>query len=198
MNIVIFGAHGRVGKALVVEALRRGLAVTAFVEERQNVTTQHKNLKVMVGDSLDPVRVDRALWGQDAVCITLGNGIDLKPADLYSRSTALILKSMQQQRIPRVVCLLSGWIFYESVPAVYQLVAADHARQLAALRASSLDWVGVCPPEVNAGQSMGNYRVAVDKLPALGVHISTEDVARFMLDQLENDEYIGKVVGIAE
>jgi putative NADH-flavin reductase len=105
---------------------------------------------------------------------------------------------MEQQRVRRVVCLLSGWLFYAEVPPVYQPVAADHARQLAALRAGALEWVGVCPPEVSASSSMGDYRVTVDKLPTLGVHISSGDVARFMLDQLESDEYLGKVVGIAE
>ena len=198
MNIVVFGAHGRVGKALVVEGLRRNLSVTAFVEDHQSFTLDNENLKVMAGDVLDPVRVDRALWGQNAVCIALGNGIDLKPVNLYSRGTQNVLKSMGQQSIRRVVCLLSGWVFYEEVPAIHRLVAADHARQLAALRASGLDWVGVCPPEVSAGQSMGDFRIKVGKLPTLGMHISTEDVSRFMLDQLENDEYLGKVVGIAE
>ncbi|MBN2502107.1 MAG: NAD(P)H-binding protein [Anaerolineales bacterium] len=198
MNIVILGAQGLVGKALVVEGLRRNLAVTAFVEDRQSFTLQNNNLKVMAGDVLDPVRVDRALWSQDAVCIALGNGIDLKPVNLYSRATQHVLKSMRQQSIRRVVCLLSGWVFFEEVPAVHQLVAADHNRQLAMLRASVLDWVAVCPPEVSVGQSLGNYRVTVGKLPTLGVHISTEDIARFMLDQLEHDEYLEKVVGIAE
>lgn len=198
MKVVIFGAQGRVGKALVVEALRRDLSTTAFIEERQHAMPQPENLKVMVGDILDPVRVDRALWGQEAVCVALGNGIDLKPGDLYSRGTQNVLKSMQQQGIRRVVCLLSGWVFYEEVPSIHRLVAADHARQLTALRASALDWVGVCPPEVSAGRSMGGYRVVVGKLPSLGVHISREDIARFMLDQLESDGYLGQVVGIAE
>ncbi len=198
MNVVVFGAQGRVGKALVSEGLRRNLTVTAFVEDRQSINLHNTNLKIMAGDVLDPVRVDRALWGQDAVCIALGNGIDLKPVDLYSRATQNVLKSMRQQSIRRVVCLLSGWVFYDEVPAVHQPVAADHARQLAMLRASALDWVAVCPPEVSAGHSMGNYRVTIGKLPTLGVRISTEDIARFMLDQLEKDDYVGKVVGIAE
>jgi putative NADH-flavin reductase len=198
MNIVIYAANSLVGQAVVKRALANSYNVTAFIEDSHKFFQKHKNLRVLEGNFLDPVRIDRALWGQDAVLITFGTGIDLRPLRLFSTSTQLIIKSMRQQKIQRVVCLSTAWLFYRDIPSTYSLIVADHSRQVEVIRNSPLEWVAVCPPEVTRQPAQRKYRIAKSKLPNLGMHISKFDVADLMLSQLHTDDNLYQLIGIAQ
>ena len=70
MKVLVIGAGGKSGEALVNEALAAGHKVTAFVRG----AAQYKKAKVRVvaGDVLDAAAVDVAVAGQDAVIDALG------------------------------------------------------------------------------------------------------------------------------
>jgi putative NADH-flavin reductase len=70
MKVLVIGAAGKSGEALVNEALAAGHKVTAFVRG----AAQYKKAKVRVvaGDVLDEAAVDIAVAGQDAVIEALG------------------------------------------------------------------------------------------------------------------------------
>ena len=70
MKVLVFGAAGRSGEALVNEALAAGHKVTAFV--RGAAQYKKANVRVVAGDALDAAAVDAAVAGQDAVIDALG------------------------------------------------------------------------------------------------------------------------------
>lgn len=72
MNVLIFGATGGTGRALVEQALAQGHAVTAFARNPSKVQTKHSNLRVVKGNVLDPASLEAAIRGQDAVLSALG------------------------------------------------------------------------------------------------------------------------------
>jgi len=72
MNLLIFGATGGTGRAIVTRALEQGHRVTAFARNPAAIKTKHKNLVVVQGDILDYASVERAVKGQDAVLSALG------------------------------------------------------------------------------------------------------------------------------
>ena len=72
MKLLIFGATGGTGRALVGQALERGHVVTAFARDPAKVRTTHKNLRVVKGDILKYDSVEAAINGQDAVLSALG------------------------------------------------------------------------------------------------------------------------------
>jgi len=72
MKLLIFGATGGTGRALVEQALEQGHVVTAFARDPVKVRTTHQNLKVMKGDILNYDSVEAAINGQDAVLSALG------------------------------------------------------------------------------------------------------------------------------
>ena len=72
VNVLIFGATGGTGRALVEQALVQGHAVTAFARNPAKVRTKHPNLRVVEGNVLDPVSVEAAIRGHDAVLSALG------------------------------------------------------------------------------------------------------------------------------
>jgi len=197
MKVIIFGASGRTGKSIVEQALAAGHEVTAFVRDPRRLTSRPPGLTVAMGDVLDAAAVETAMVGQDAVIIALGTGNDLGPTTVLSRGTAQVVRAMETHGIRRVICLLSGWVFYESYPPMFRAITAEHERQLATFRASRLDWVVVCPPQITDGPATGRYRIAVNALPAGGMQVSKADIADFMVSQLAGDTYLGQAVGIA-
>ena len=72
MKLLIFGATGGTGRALVEQALHEGHEVTAFVRNPAKMTTQHEKLKVVKGNVKDCHSVGSAVAGQDAVFSALG------------------------------------------------------------------------------------------------------------------------------
>ena len=65
MNVLVIGAAGKSGEALVNEALAAGHNVTAFV--RGTSQYRKENVRVVAGDVLDAAAVDIAVAGQDEV-----------------------------------------------------------------------------------------------------------------------------------
>jgi putative NADH-flavin reductase len=72
MNILICGATGGTGRALVEQALAQGHIVTAFARNPSKVRTRHPNLRVVQGDILSPASVEAAISSQEAVLSALG------------------------------------------------------------------------------------------------------------------------------
>lgn len=61
MDVVILGASGTIGKAIVQEALKRKHEVTAAVRNPESVTLEHERLHVTTVDILDPASVAAAV-----------------------------------------------------------------------------------------------------------------------------------------
>ena len=72
MKLLIVGATGGTGRALVAQALEQEHVVTAFARNPAKVRTTHKNLRVAQGDILNAGSVEAAIEGQDAVLSALG------------------------------------------------------------------------------------------------------------------------------
>lgn len=77
MRLLIFGATGGTGKALVEQALEQGHMVTAFARDPAKVQAAHQNLTVAQGNMLDSGSVEAALKGQDAVLSALGTRLPI-------------------------------------------------------------------------------------------------------------------------
>ncbi|HEV2021458.1 MAG TPA: SDR family oxidoreductase [Terriglobales bacterium] len=72
MKVLIFGATGGTGRALLEQALEQGHVVTAFARDPAKVRSTHQNLTVAQGNMLDLNSVEAAVKGQDAVLSALG------------------------------------------------------------------------------------------------------------------------------
>lgn len=198
MNIVVFGATGRAGRCIVQQALLQGHAVTAFVRNPNNLDLQPEDmLRLVIGDVLERDAVEQAIWGQDVVVCALGTGKDMRPAPVLSEGTRHIIEAMEKNNVQRLICLLSGWLFFQSPPPMFKATTAEHRRQYTLLQQSAVDWVAVCPPQITEYPPIGSYRTAIDGLPDGGYRISKEELAEFMVAQLVSDEFLRRAVGIA-
>ncbi|MDZ4765073.1 MAG: NAD(P)H-binding protein [Chloroflexota bacterium] len=199
MHIALFGATGRTGSHVLAAALKRGWSVTALARSPQKITVTDAHLTVMGGELNDADALQRTVANAAAAVITLGTGTDLSATQVFSDGTAHIVKALETAGIKRAVCLLSGWLFYPVVPPPFVEITRDHARQLAILEASRLEWVAVCPPALVDKPARGVYKVTLNRLPGVGYQeIGVEDTAEFLLRAVVEAAYVRQKVGIAD
>jgi putative NADH-flavin reductase len=175
----------------------QGHTVTAFVRDPGKLDVESDALQVVIGDVLERNLVEQAVWGQDVVVCALGVGSDVRPAPVLSEGTRHIIQAMEKYHVKRLICLLSGWLFFQSTPPMFKAITAEHRRQYTILQQSAVDWIAVCPPQITDYPPIGSYRTAVDRLPDGGYRISKEELAEFMMTQLVVNDFLRRAVGIA-
>jgi putative NADH-flavin reductase len=115
MNLLILGATGGTGRALVQQALEQGHMVTAFARDPSKVKTTHANLRVVKSDVLDYTSVETAVRGQDAVLSALG---------LRVKAGLFVVIVVLCQIIARFTALTGpvGWLIRLGVPLLANLI----------------------------------------------------------------------------
>lgn len=211
MKIAIFGASGATGSLLTKRCFDAGHQVTALLRHpetfplRMIVTGVH-------GSVFDPVAVGQTIAGADVVLSALG-ARSLRKEDVLERAIPEIIMAMQQQSVRRIIVLGSAgakpdaldkqpaWRRWIVEHLVYRTLlkwpVASQRAQYAALAASGLDWTMVMPPMLTKGSGRGKWRIDPGALPPNASHISREDVADFMMQQIDNPEWTGKAVYIS-
>lgn len=203
MNVLVFGASGRLGRRLCACARRDGHSVTAFVRD---AGTAPANTAVHEGEVTDADDVAAAVDGHDAVCSAVGPDADGDSAVL-AQAMRNVVTEMETVGVDRLVAVAAAGIL-QATPTRLRLetdgfserlltVARAHREAYETLRSSSLTWTLVCPPSMPDGGPTNHYRTAVDYLPDGGQSISTGDVAAFVTEAVANGTYGCQRVGIA-
>jgi putative NADH-flavin reductase len=196
VRVTIFGATGRTGRLVVAEAFRRGLEVTALARNRGRADVD-EGVRIVEGDAREAGAVGDALEGADAAVSVMAILEGTGPITDLSDATRTIVTAMERSGPRRVVIAVNSAVFHDRpVKPPYDVVALEHRRDLAILRASALDWTALAPTFLTDDEPRGRYTVAADaKAPGAG--IPRGDLAIAVLDALDHDEWIGHVVGIA-
>jgi putative NADH-flavin reductase len=157
----------------------------------------------MAGDILDAAKLGEAMRGQEAVCLTIGVGVTLKPVTVFSQGTRLVLAAMAENRVRRLICVTGigagdskghGGFLYDHLfnPLLLKTIYQDKDRQEDLIRDSSTDWTIVRPGFLTNGPLTGKYRVLTDLLGVTAGRISRADVAHFMVGELSAPRFIGQ------
>lgn len=209
MKIIIFGATGGTGRELVQQALDLGHQVTAFARQPAKLDDiPHANLKRIQGDVLDRDAVFAGIQGHDAVFCAIGAGAGR--TTLREDGTRNIVQGMEKAGVRRLICQSTmgigesranlGFLTkYLIVPVFLRHAFADHERQEAVIKGSSLEWIIVHPPHLNDGPRTGQYRHGFSTTDtSIKGKVSRTDVADFMLKQLMDDTYLRKTPGVSD
>jgi putative NADH-flavin reductase len=196
MNVLVFGATGRVGRAFVDLALAAGHRVSAVVRD-PNVTMP--NVEITVGDVMDPaiasvVRRDHAivgtLGGVGALATGYANVIRAAAGAGVERFIALVGAGVLQADETRLRNQLPEY------PPKLREIGAAHEKVYDALRSSALDWTLVCVPNIVDGARAGAARSKADYLPEGKGTVTTGDIAELMLEELTNPRFSRRRVGL--
>ena len=204
-QLLVLGATGRTGQHVVAEALRRGYEVTAFVRDAARLGVKSERLRVQAGDITGHEGIlTSAMNGQDAVISVLGVGKSFKSRGFISAATPRVLRSMEAAGIRRLI-FTSAYGVGETrrdVPPIPRLfmrtllrdVYRDKEAGEVALRSSLLDWTIVYPAGLLDRPATGQFR-AGERLALRGFPtIARADLAGFLLDQVDDVQYLRKGV----
>ncbi|HLZ22316.1 MAG TPA: SDR family oxidoreductase [Ktedonobacterales bacterium] len=210
MKLTIFGATGRTGSRLVDQALAAGHDVTVLARNPSRVTLQHERLRVLRGDVLDPVAVEKAVIGQDAVVSCIGSTTRETPVTLYSAGMRNILRAMRANGVQRLVCISAnplvvgdGDVLFDRlvlkpiVRAIFKAPYADLARMEEEVRDSDLEWTILRPPRLTDRPHTGHYRTAINRNLPRGRFISRADLADAILKRLDDPASRHAAVSVA-
>ncbi|HXC62827.1 MAG TPA: NAD(P)-binding oxidoreductase, partial [bacterium] len=145
--------------------------------------------------------LDAAVAGQDAVLAAFGPR-SLKKDDLQEVFDLNLTAAMRKQGVRRLVNLsamgagdsrpLAPWLFRSVIlPLLLGNVFADKERGEAVLFASGLDVVNVRPGRLLNSRARGPLRASLDG-GGLSAMVTREDLAAFMVDQLDRPDWLGK------
>lgn len=194
-SILVIGAAGKSGSPVVRQALERGFSVSAFVRHPEKAGHFPKEIRIIPGDGTDAAAMAAAIPGHDTVIITVGSA-SVFVSGPTARNAVAGMKAAGARRI----ILLSAYGIGDSAHGLHGFVLskvlgklnADKVASEAALETSGLDWTAVRPPVLGEGPSQGPLKAGVDITINGFQTISREDLATFMLDQIDSPTYVGK------
>jgi putative NADH-flavin reductase len=200
-KILVLGATGGTGRLIVRQAVTRGYDVTVLGRSAEKASGL-KGAKLIVGDARDEVILRQSLKGREAVVSALGTPASpLREVTLLSTATRALVSAMKSEQVSRLVCITGmgagdsaghGGFFFDNLifPILLRKVYVDKNRQESIVRNSGLDWVLVRPSVLNDKPSRGVVRALTDLSDFHGGTISREDVAKFVLQQVESDSWL--------
>ena len=212
MRVLLLGATGYSGKAVLAEAIKQGHKVTVLVRDASKVPIQHTNLTIVEGDVLDPGVVASVLHKQQAViqCLGLGGKGDGKPSTFISDATKIMVAEMEKQNVKRLIAMsnvgagnsiaFQPWFFRKIILPYFmkwlQAIIDDKNRMEPIIMDSNLDWTIVRCPNIVDKPTRGGCIATLDG-KGLKLSVTLEDMAKFMLLQLTDDIFVKQAPSIS-
>jgi putative NADH-flavin reductase len=209
LDILVYGATGKVGSLVVEEALERGHRVTAVSRDPSQIEKVHARLTVARGDLLDTDSIRSLAAGQDVVVLSVRGIIG------DSRSAESALQFLAAQRLvavlretgneaPRLIHVGGagslevepGVLYADKLPRIFlprklELEIDGQVLTLGYLRGvDDVAWTYITPPKnFTNGDRSGEYRIGGDRMlrDRRGrSRISRADFAMALIDEAES------------
>lgn len=204
-KIVLIGASGYVGSAILNEALNRGFQVKAAVRNPAKITITNPNLEVVEVDVSSVDKVAEISKGADAVISAYNPG--WKNPNIYEellRNYPAILNGVKKAGVGRFLMVGGASTLYvapgvrlmdQGVPKSLEggilSLAKFYTDTLSKER--DIDWIFLSPAaSLVPGERTGKYRLGKDDLIVddRGESvISVQDFAKAMIDELETPKH---------
>jgi putative NADH-flavin reductase len=202
MKLFILGATGKTGGVLVADAVPRGHRVTTFGRSAFSGPYKAQVLN-LEGNPMNEAELAEALPGNDAVLSVLGTR-GLGATSVLVDSSRATIAAMSQAGVRRLV-ILSSALLDSHIGLINRIVSRTILRHFASdqrameqlVMASDLEWTVLRPPRMTDSAPDGQSTAMLGEPPdSSGMTITKEEVARVMLDTVENRRYVRKLVHI--
>lgn len=205
-KIVLIGASGFVGSAILNEALNRGYHVKAVVRNPEKISVTNANLTVVKADVTSSETVSEFSKGADAVISAYNPGWE--NPNIYEDTLKVypaILEGVKKAGVKRFLCVggagtlfvapgvrvIDAGVIPEAIMPGVKSLAMFYLDTLCAEK--EIDWVFFSPAgNIAPGERTGKFRLGKDDLilDAEGKsNISVEDYAVAMIDELETSAH---------
>jgi len=216
-KIAILGATGRTGLHIIEQVAARGIVPMCLIREKSKEKIIGKKASYIIGTPLVYDDVLATIEGCDAVLVTLNIARKsdwpwaelVTPANFLDIAMKNIVKAMNESGVRRVITVSAwgvgdsyneiNWMFRFLINKTKVGIAyAGHEDQESVLRQSELDWTAVRPVGLTNENEHSPIRVSYKGENKLLMTISRKDVAKFMLDILEDKKYFQTTPSISK
>jgi putative NADH-flavin reductase len=220
LNILVYGATGKIGSLTVDEALNRGHHVTAVSRDPSRIQTQHDHLEAVKGDLLDVDSITSLVAGKDVVIISVRGiiGDSKDPENTLQRiaveKVVNVLRTMGDAA-PRLIHVGGsgslevepGVLYADKIPKLFvpKFLETEISGQILALEylrtVTDVKWSYATPAKNFTNKKRtGVFRIGGDQLmedKRGRSRISRADFAVALIDEAENAEHIQKRFSVA-
>jgi putative NADH-flavin reductase len=202
MKLFVLGATGKTGGVLVAQAIAHGHSVTSFGRSPFAGADKAKVLNIS-GNPMSEMELADALPGHDAVLSVLGTR-GLGATTVLVDSSRATIAAMRKAGVRRLV-ILSSALLDSHIGLVNRIVSRTILRHFSSdqrameklVTASDLDWTVLRPPRMTSSAPDGQSTSVLNDPPSsAGMQITKEEVARVMLDTVENRRHLRKLVHV--
>jgi putative NADH-flavin reductase len=187
---------------LVAQAVEHGHSVTTFGRSLFTGSQSGETLSI-VGDPMSATELADALPRHDAVLSVLGTR-GLGATSVLEDGSRATIAAMRKTGVKRLV-ILSSALLDAHIGLVNRVVGRTLLRHFSRdqrameklVTASDLDWTILRPPRMSDSAPDEQSTSTLDEPPdASGMLITKEEVARVMLDTVENRRYVRELVHV--
>jgi hypothetical protein len=210
MKITVFGGTGETGLLVIQKALIKGHNVTAFARTPSKIPFQNDNLIIVNGELAEMDKIEKAVKGADVVISTLGPTTKTKGL-VIAEGLRSIIDSMEKNGVKRLI--VTATPSYKDPNDKFQLGFAlgifmirnflkDSYQNIVEIgkqiSSSNLEWTLVRLPLLVSKPAKGKLNIGYtgDGKVKL-ISLTREDLADFLLNQLDDKTYIRKAPAIS-
>lgn len=199
MRLLVLGATGGIGRALVERALARGDTVTALARSPAKLATKHERLTVLEGSPLDPSHVERALASADAVLSTLGH-TDLGRSTIVTDAARVLARAMKHAGVSKLaivsttLVLPGGGVLTRLPKWITRHALADSVALEAFLKTTDLDWTSLRLVRLTNGER--ERYTTFDGPASVFEHLPRASAAACMLDVVHDGSFAKRAIGV--
>lgn len=219
LDILIYGATGKIGSLTVAEALNRGHRVTAVSRDPAQIETEHENLTAAHGDLLDDDSIASLANGRDVIIVSVRGVIGEKSPENALQRIAVekiinVLREMADNA-PRLIHVGGagtlevepGVLYADKLPRLFlprnleleidgQVLALEYMRSVL-----EVEWTYATPAKnFTNGERTGQFRIGSNELLEDGrgrSRISRADFAVALIDEAENGAHTNEQFSVA-
>ena len=205
MMVTLLGATGFVGKRLVARLLDAGLNVRVLVRTPDKLGDIAGKVSIVRGDFFSGEDIDAVIEGADAVMSTIGPSkgeMSAFFADSCVRAMKHLLRAVKERGTKRLIFMAGAAMpvpeeklhFTRGVMAAFIKMVAKPAwegkvKEMAMAFESDLNVTVIRPPMI---RDLDYGDLAAHDSRIGGVFVDVNQLAAFMVDQLDGTDWIGK------
>jgi len=209
MKITILGSTGLVGKVLLEKALEREYQINTLVRSPEKLGAFKDNVTFIEGNVFQIEKLEQIVSGSDIVLSTVPPKMNTKAPEKYAKLMEDWVSVFERNSIKRFIHIggavhgggeNENWTIGRKILRLFLtlfwrqgLVAKELEWEV--LKRSNIDWTLIRPPRVTKDKSTSSL-IANEKSLA-GMQVSVEDLADFILDQIDSDKWLKRAPLVA-